>query len=380
MALYAIPFNQAVARANFLTLREDVVQERPLAHQAETAALFQLSQVLAVAVSLAAPLFLASSWLHYATFCGFLAFNLFTNIWSSEVQMTMFAVDRPLAYEWATLVRRLANFAALVWLLVSKDFLSFNLVVLVQAILAHAWAVRAMRRHGDLFGRPRGLSSGRLRAHLLKLWTSIQATFGEWVTFNAPYAIFTLRYGVGPPLVALDAAMKLMRIVLAVTRNLCEMALPKLSRDIVGGRTWPALRLAAAMLGICTLGGAMLAGGVLLREQQVFSLLLGPNNVVPPGAGGPVAVAMLTGVGFQVGSMIVGFFAQRQIVRGFSVLVMLSCAALASAVFVLKPAPLQALWFLALSLAASACVALAAMFLTLRGFTRTPQAADGGPA
>ncbi len=369
VSLYVMPINQAVARASFLNLREKVVSGAPREYRGEAAAIFNLSQTVMLVVALAAPAFVAHSLQFYASLVGFTFFGACMVLWATEIQMVMLAVDRAMSFERANLAVRIGAFAALLWLILSRNFLSFSLIMALLALVSHLWAVRLMIREG-LLGWSNRLSLGDFKNHLQTLWTSLQATFGEWITLNASYAIFTARYGVGPPLVALDATMKVLRFVLGVTRASCEVMLPRLSKDIINRRLTTAFRLTGMALGVCLSFGAAVGVAIVLFEHRAFSILLGPNNVVPAGAGMPVALSMIAGVCFQVGSMVVGFFAQRRVVKGFTAVAIISSAGLALAVFCLRTSPLGAMWCFAVSMVLSGAAALIAMTLTLKGFSR----------
>jgi hypothetical protein len=145
------------------------------------------------------------------------------------MQMAMLATGREMRFEVITLVRRVLRFVILGYLLIVRDILSFMILAAVQTAVFHVYLLWVVGREAQLFGWPRGLTWTATRAHLSRLWMSLEATFAEWVTLNAPYAVFMARFGIGPGLVTVDAAMKLVRVIVSVTRNLCEIVLPTVS-------------------------------------------------------------------------------------------------------------------------------------------------------
>jgi hypothetical protein len=106
-------------------------------------------------------------------------------------------------------------------------------------------------------------------------------------------------------------------------------------------------------------------------EERVFRFLLGPNNFVPRGAGWPIGVCVVSGVGFQVGSFVTGFFARKAAVKAFTLGAVVISAGLGLAVHALAKDQVQAMWWYAASMALSATAAVMAMWWTIRIFERT---------
>ena len=78
----------------------------------------------------------------------------------------------------------------------------------------------------------------------------------------------------------------------AFTRNVCEVIMSRLSKEIVAGRQRASFLLAGGALGVSVSGALVVAIGVMLFEKPLFDILLGHNNVVPAGAGGPLALTL----------------------------------------------------------------------------------------
>lgn len=373
VGLYVTPLNQSIARASFLSLRETTLDSNKTRRVAESTLVFNISQTLLMALAFLAPALVSDSLHLYMALVLYTVFIVLNTMWSFEIQMVLIAVGEGLAYERVSIVKRLLNFSALGVLYVTKDFMAVGAILCVTTLVAQAWAVRLMSRKGVLSMREK-VTLPRLKAHLATLWTSLVATFGEWATFNGPYAVFTARYGVGAPLVLLDAIMKALRLVLGVTRNVCEVIMSRLSKEIVAGRQRASFLLAGGALGVSVSGALVVAIGVMLFEKPLFDILLGHNNVVPAGAGGPLALAMLAGAIFQVGSMIIGLFARRRLATGFTIATSLVSGLLALAIFVFDASPMTSIWWFAVSLAGSSVVSMAVMLGTLRGGARVSAA------
>jgi hypothetical protein len=367
ISLYLLPVNQAVARANFVVVRRRVVGGEAGHGLPQVGLAFHASQGLMLFAGVLGPLLAQPGDLKaYLALAAFATFNTLSNLWFFELQMAMLAVDRPIGFEVMSLARRIANAATLAWLWFSHDFLLFSALMLAQAVISQAWLMQRVGRHSDLFAWPRGLTRAALTEHLGQLWTSIQATFAEWLTLNGPYALFTARFGVGAGLIALDTGMKLLRVGLTVTRNFSEIALPSVSRAVIEKRGAAATRAVLIVLVISAAPVAALAGVLLLREHWLFSTLLAGNDVMPPGAGGAFALAILAGVGFQAGSHLVGHVGRAREVRIFTGCAAVSFAGLAVYMLALKPMLSPALWAVALSVSVTSLAGLWCILRTLR--------------
>jgi len=367
ISLYVLPINQAVARANFVVVRRQVVAGNGAHDLPEVGLAFHLSQALMILSALLAPMITHTASLGaYLILAAFAGFNTLTNLWSFELQMVMLAVERPLAFEIASLLRRAANIITLTWLWFSHDFNLFVLLVFAHAVLFQVWLMRYAARSGELFAWPAHLSRAALAAHAHQLWTSAQATFAEWLTLNGPYALFTLRFGVGGGLIVLDTGMKLLRIGLTATRNFSEIALPTVSRAVLEKRGAAATRAVIMVLAVSCAPVLLLAAVMVFREHWLFNVLLSHNNVMPAGSGLIFAVALLAGVGFQAGSHLVGHVGRPSDIRLFTLGAATSFACVAIYILGFHPDMNGALWAVSLGVVGAAASGLSTIVRTLR--------------
>ena len=366
-SMYLLPINQAVSRANFVLLRERLVRTSRADSSPEAAAALQASQTILLLASLAIPLLIgATGPALYATMAALLFTATFNNVWYSELQMTMMAAGRAMQFEAVTFVRRLITYGVLAWLSVSRDYLGFNLVMAGVTLVFHAYLLWSVGRQTDLFRWPRGLSRPMAWQHVHRLWVSLQATFAEWLTLNGPYAVFAARFGIGPGLVALDSVLKLLRMTVLVTRNLSEIALPRVSHAIFSHQPHKARLPAAAALLAGGGASAVVAAAVAFQQQRTFDLLLGHNNVVPPGAGWPAAVAILSGAAFAVGAHLVGHSGHPRAIRRLMWTAVVSTAAFALYALVSHPSVVVGMWAFAISFGVVGVAALALLAAMLR--------------
>lgn len=358
IGLYTAPINQAVARANFVLLRGRTVGEGTPSGAPEAAAAYHASQLILLLVTVTTPLLLNPETLvRYAALAAFLFTCIYSNIWFAEMQMAMMATGHALMFERLSLLRRIGYFALLAWLWTSVDFLDFALALAALTLALHGFLILKMRHESDLFAWPRHVEAGAVRRHLVRLWVSLQATFAEWLTLSGPYALFSLKFGVSPSLIALDAVMKLVRITISVARNLSEIALPRVSQAVLSGTARRARSTVLAVLGL-TAAGALVVGGVtIFAERRLFDLLLGANNTVPRGAGVPTAVALVAGAGFAIGSHLVGHSGATAAIRRIMWTAIATSTILAALIF-LPLTLLEAIWLVSAAMVVVAVVAV----------------------
>ena len=348
IGMYFLPINQSVSRANFVLLRGRVINDEGGSDVPEAAAAFQASQAFFLVVVVVAPVLIGATDLYeYVWLAFFLVSVTYSNIWYSEMQMAMLATGRAMQFEMLTLVRRLLSFFILAYLFLLRDILSFSVLAGMQALAFHIYFLRIVGRDAQLFNWPRGLTSLAMHAHLWRLWASLQATLAEWLTLNAPYAVFMARFGIGPGLIALDAAMKLVRIVVSAIRNLCEIVLPRVSRAVFSGQGSSARLevVSVLVLGLC--GAGMVAAAVYFFQGLTFGFLLGPNNTVPEGAGAPIAMAILFSVFFATAGHLLGHTGRNAAIRAF-MLIALAAIATSSVLIIFGELSINgALWAMA---------------------------------
>ena len=366
IGLYLLPLNQCVARANFVLLRERGVREgRPRA--AEAAVAFNVNQIILLIVPVLTPLAVGVGRpIQYATFACFMFFNTYSNLWYFEIQMAMMATDRALAYERVSLLRRLINYGLLAMLFFTHNFLLCNLGLALETLLFHVIITGRMTKGAGLFEWPADATTAGMRDYVGRLWISLQATGAEWLTLSAPYAIFFARFGVGPGLVTIDAMLKLLRMVVSVSRNLAEIVLPSVSRAIMAGNTRVARAPAVFALAGGGLGAVVVAVLVSGWERLSFGLLLGPNNVVPHGAGLPTGLAMIAGVAVATGSHFIGHTGDRRSIPVLSTVAVLTVGSVAGFALMGRLDIVQALWAVSIGMTVIAIAAIGLLTRILR--------------
>ncbi len=366
VGLYMLPLNQSVARANFVLLREKAVRVADRGAP-EAAAAFNVSQIILLVVPLVAPLALGvGDPGEYASFACYVFFTTYSNIWYFEIQMSMMAVEQALPFERVAFLRRVINYVILIFLFVTHQFFVTNIMLAALTLGFHLYVTQVMAKGWGLFDWPRNLTGVAIKRHLTRLWVSLQATGAEWLTLNGPYAVFVARFGVGPGVVTIDTVLKLLRIVVSVTRNLAEIALPRVSRAILMGDAHQGRLPVILAMG----GGAAAAVGcgvmITFWEHFSFGLLLGPNNVIPHGAGAAAALALLAGVGIATGGHIIGHSGDHRSIPVLLTTSIVSVFGFAAYVLLAHADILQALWAASIALSVISVAAIGLLVSVLR--------------
>jgi hypothetical protein len=152
--------------------------------------------------------------------------------------------------------------------------------------------------------------------------------------------------------------MKVARLVMAGSRTLAEIALPRHSRLVIEVDTSSANRLFDQLVALCILASVIPAALVAIDAPLVFSLLLGHNNVVPPGAGGAASLIIIATGLYQPASLLMSFQSDRLAIRRFATVVCMAGAASLGAIIVLKPGPISLLWYFLILLTTAGIAAL----------------------
>jgi hypothetical protein len=372
IGFFVLPISQAIGRANFTVLRPVVVQGGQARPHDEIALAINLQAVLLLLLAAGIPLQTAADAPTYAEDALYLLFCFFTNFWYFELQSTVWAVDLSKEFERLSLTRRLVNFASLGLLLATGDFLVFGLFTLAINTAFFLLLRRMVRRRTAVvptFPDFRRLDGATVADYARHWRTALMSTLSELVILSAPYGLFTAVFGVGPAVVLFDTAMKLTRLSTMVSRNLSEIALPRVSRLNIGGERRAARRTFLVIVGLSVAGSLALAAFVALAGPLVFSVLLGPNNVMPEGSALVAAGLVLASGFYQPAVFFIGFMSARGSVGWLVASAAGGFAALSAAVWFGGLDPLAALAAYAVYFGA---VSLIALVLADRAILRSP--------
>lgn len=319
ISFYVLPISQAVGRANFVALRKSSEAGEIDRAANEASAVLYLHGALMLLLACAVPLMVGSGQPRASVESVlYVAICLANNLWYYDIQPTIWALDLGKRFERVSMVRRLVMFGGLPLLWITGSFLTFLLAMAAATVAFMFVLPRALPLALRPFRfRPR---LGQLRwrdasAYLGLFWPALLSSLTELVVLNSPYALFAAAFGTGPALVAYDTVMKLTRLAMTVARNLSESALPRLSRMFFSGDRAALGRLLGLLFGVCIAEGLAIAAILILAGPFVFRLLLGPNDVIPPGTQYVAACVVLTGCVYQPATYFLAFNGARDLIQ-----------------------------------------------------------------
>jgi len=325
IGFYFQPFDQAIGRANYVSLRTPA-GGAGLSGRPEIASVTLFYALVLIGASALIPLCMASAGPGETIAFALYLFNcLFMNYWSFVAQSTAWAMGLQVLFALVSIVRRLLLFVVLAALWWTRDFLVFGLASTgLVAIVAAIFLVLA-RQHSSKTPPLGHASGGGILAYARQLWSSWLATLSDFVTLNSPYALIPLLFGIGPVLVIFDSVMRLTRLVMAGTRTFAEIALPRLSRLELERNGRDGRRALALVCGVCLAAALVPAAAAFFDSGTVFTLLLGPNNIVPASAGPIVALIVLASGLYQPAMIFLSYLDAKRAIA------MVTLAALAGA-------------------------------------------------
>jgi O-antigen/teichoic acid export membrane protein len=355
ISLYFQPLDQALGRVLFAQLRIGVV--RKVADQQNVVLMLGAQLVLLSFAAIVIPIAVAS-WqgttqgtTNVAGNSLYLFFALLMNFWAFDLQSTGFALDLSRRFVRWSLLHRLCQFGALGVLWVTADFNQFAFIAAALFAAFTAFACACISRHVKIESWSWSGKQWEVRAR--SLGTSLMSGLSDLLALNLPYAVISIAYGVGSALVIFDTVMKLARLTMAGSRTLTEIGLPRHSRLVLEQDTASANRLFNQIVMLCVAASAIPAAVVMLDASFVFSLLLGPNNVVPAQAGIATGVIILATGLYQPASLLMSFANDYVAIRRFTILAGVLAALFFVAVIALKAGSLEILWIYAIVLTLS---------------------------
>lgn len=362
VGFYVQPIDQAIGRANYMALRP-----RSLGIAGDTGSeIFRFlgaQAALLTALSFLIPALMpASSGLddpiRYLGNALYLFGCLFTAYWSFDLQSTVWSADLGRQFAFISIIRRLLFIAALGLFWTTGSFLAFGVATTV-IVLAFMAVLMWMLRQSPIWNlRHDGVTRGGIVAHWKRFWSSLVFALSELFVLNSPYAVVTALLGVGPALVMFDSVMKVCRLAMAGTRTLAEIFLPRISRQLLAGEMPRARRGLSLVIALCVAASAVPALAVLFFGQEIFGLLLGPNNVVPPEAAPVAALIVLISGFYQPATLFLSYLNAARLIRRVAQFAFVGAAAYVLLVWVTGAEPVALLWIYAAFFAAVSLVSI----------------------
>jgi hypothetical protein len=358
VGFYVQPIDQAIGRANYMALRP-----RALGVAGETGG--EIFRFLGAQAALLTVLsFLMPAWfglgdpVRYLGNALYLFGCLFTAYWSFDLQSTAWSADLGRQFAFISIIRRLLFIAALGLFWTTGSFLLFGVATTVIVVVFMAVLVRLLKQSPIWSLRSANVTRGGIVAHWKRFWSSLVFALSELFVLNSPYAVVTALLGVGPALVMFDSVMKVCRLAMAATRTLAEIFLPRISRQLLAGEMPKARRGLSLVTGLCVAASAVPALAVLFFGQQIFDILLGPNNVVPPQAIPVAALIVLISGFYQPATLFLSYLNAARLIRRVAQFAFAGTAVYTLLVVLNGAEPVALLWIYAVFFAAVSFVSI----------------------
>ena len=227
----------------------------------------------------------------FGLFFWFIALNL---VWFALRNITI-AFDEYVLFEALETVRRAGYFLGLGAVL-------FGLPLFVMFIALNAlWAIvlticlKRMFARGALLPSVRGFAAhlrSFVNANRKELVRSGTYAATEIYTYNYPYLIIPLLFGLGAPPIILDTTFKVFRGGSTIFSAVTDILVPR-QTSALAERDGPTLvRATVLAAALCALPAAIISAILLIGADRIFAFLLGHAATMPP-AMTPILIAML---------------------------------------------------------------------------------------
>ena len=227
----------------------------------------------------------------FGLFFLFIALNL---VWFALRNISI-AVDEYVTFEVLETVRRAGYFIGLAAVL-----FGLPLIVMLMALNA-LWAVvltvciRRMIGRGALIPRIGGTVAhlrSFVRANRAELVRSGTYAASEIYTYNYPYLIIPMLFGLGAPPIILDTTFKVFRGGSVIFGAVCDILVPR-QTSALAERDGPTLvRATVLAAALCALPAGIISAILLIGADRIFAILLG-NAATMPAAATPILIVLL---------------------------------------------------------------------------------------
>ena len=227
----------------------------------------------------------------FGLFFWFIALNL---VWFALRNITI-ACDEYVSFETLETVRRAGYFVGL-----GAVLLGLPLIVMFIALNA-LWAVvlviclKRVFARGALLPHVHGFAAhlrSFVRANRQELKRSGTYAATEIYTYNYPYLVIPLLFGLGAPPIILDTTFKVFRGGSVINSAVTDILVPRQTSALAERDGPTLLRATLLAAALCALPAAIISAVLLIGAAPLFAALLGHAATMPP-AITPILIAML---------------------------------------------------------------------------------------
>ncbi len=205
------------------------------------------------------------------------------------------AVDEYVFYEKLELTRRVGNMATILAMLVGLPFTAFLVGSnILWAGLVTAAVIKLISR-GAMAPRLRGFVGALkefFRLNMRSIMRSGTFALSDLFIYTFPYYVVPWAFGLGPPIIILEATFRIFRGASVIYAAACDLAIPGQTRALAARDASSLVRTTLIAAGLCCLPALFACTLLIFASKQLFAFLLGTAATVPP-AVTPILVVML---------------------------------------------------------------------------------------
>jgi O-antigen/teichoic acid export membrane protein len=251
----------------------------------------------------------------FALFFLYVALNL---AWFSLRSISI-SVDEYVFYEKLELTRRTVNITTMLAMLGGLPFTAF--LVSSNALWAVLLTLASSRliRRGALVPRVRGFA-GELtqffRLNRKAIARSGTSALSDLFTYSFPYYVVPTVFGLGAPVIILEATFRIFRGASMIYVAACDLAVPGQTRALAARDPRRLIRTTLLAAALCCIPAAFACAILVYAAQPLFAFLLRSAATVPPPIADILVVLLLASLVHMVSQSLLqhtGFF--REIAR-----------------------------------------------------------------
>jgi O-antigen/teichoic acid export membrane protein len=205
------------------------------------------------------------------------------------------AVDEYVFYEKLELVRRIGNMATILAMLVGLPFTAFLVCSNVLWAVLVTSAVAKLLSRGAMAPQLRGFARDLMeffQTNMRSIARSGTFALSDIFIYTFPYYIVPWAFGLGAPIIILEATFRIFRGASVIYTAACDLAIPGQTRALAARDSSKLVRTTLIAAALCCLPAAFACGLLIFASKQLFAFLLGSAATVPPTVT-PILVVML---------------------------------------------------------------------------------------
>jgi len=227
----------------------------------------------------------------FALFFLYVALNL---AWFSLRSISI-SIDEYVFYEKLELVRRFGNMATILAMLGGLPLTAFLAGSNALWAILLASAVAKLLRRGALTPRVRGFPRELVQffqSNKQSILSSGTSALGDLFTYTFVYYVVPVAFGLGAPVIILEATFRIFRGASVIYAAACDLAVPGQTRALAAHDARKLVRTTLIAAGLCCLPAAFACSLLVIAAQPFFAFLLRSAATVPP-AITPILVVLL---------------------------------------------------------------------------------------